>query len=111
VLAVLASIPQPLLHFRADRLSSERMSRLLPCLLLALCLMCAAFCELSALPARVRSRAVSRTSRLAMSTTGTGTPTTSTSKDILYDVPVSNHGARIRLLLKVKGIEDRVDIL
>jgi hypothetical protein len=46
-----------------------------------------------------------------MSTTGTGTPTTSTSKDILYDVPVSNHGARIRLLLKVKGIEDRVDIL
>lgn len=31
-------------------------------------------------------------------------------KDILYDVPVSNHGARIRMILKAKGIEDKVEI-
>lgn len=35
---------------------------------------------------------------------------TSINKDILYDVPVSNHGARVRIILKEKQIESLVDI-
>lgn len=31
-------------------------------------------------------------------------------KDILYDVPVSNHGARVRIILKEKGLENYVEI-
>eukprot|EP00607_Mallomonas_marina_P007205 CAMPEP_0182416654 /NCGR_PEP_ID=MMETSP1167-20130531/1029_1 /TAXON_ID=2988 /ORGANISM="Mallomonas Sp, Strain CCMP3275" /LENGTH=261 /DNA_ID=CAMNT_0024589633 /DNA_START=124 /DNA_END=909 /DNA_ORIENTATION=+ len=32
-------------------------------------------------------------------------------KDTLYDVPVSNHGARIRMILKAKGLESQVEIV
>ena len=31
-------------------------------------------------------------------------------KDILYDVSVSNHGARVRIILKEKGLENYVEI-
>ena len=31
-------------------------------------------------------------------------------KDILYDVPVSNHGARIRLIARLKNIELEVSV-
>jgi len=32
------------------------------------------------------------------------------SKDILFDTPVSNHGARVRMIIRSKGIEEYVDI-
>eukprot|EP01038_Epipyxis_sp_PR26KG_P012482 gene12482-16742_t len=31
-------------------------------------------------------------------------------KDILYDVPISNHGARVRMIIKAKSLHDRVEI-
>ena len=31
-------------------------------------------------------------------------------KDILYDIPVSNHGARVRMIVYEKGLEKRIDI-
>ena len=35
----------------------------------------------------------------------------SANKDVLYDVPVSNHGARCRMILYSKGISDQVSIV
>jgi hypothetical protein len=31
-------------------------------------------------------------------------------KDILYDIPVSNHGARLRVIIKSKGIENFIEL-
>jgi glutathione S-transferase len=51
--------------------------------------------QLSALlPPRVSPRISRRSSRSL------------TMKHILYDVPVSNHGARIRMIIQLKGIQD-----
>jgi hypothetical protein len=32
------------------------------------------------------------------------------SKDILFDVPVSNHGARVRIILKEKGLKNYIEL-
>ena len=31
-------------------------------------------------------------------------------KDVLYDVRVSNHGARLRIMIKEKGLSDTIEI-
>lgn len=31
-------------------------------------------------------------------------------KEVLFDTPVSNHGARVRMIIKAKGLADRIEI-
>ena len=59
-------------------------------------------------PAAVRTRAV----RVSVSRPVTAAaPLFTTTKPTLFDVPVSNNGARIRWLLYKKGLEDDFDII
>mmetsp|Transcript_9797 Transcript_9797/g.16161 ORF Transcript_9797/g.16161 Transcript_9797/m.16161 type:complete len:284 (+) Transcript_9797:106-957(+) len=41
----------------------------------------------------------------------TGSALGMSGKDVLYDVPVSNHGARLRIIIKEKCIQDQVTIV
>lgn len=56
-------------------------------------------------------RVPTRTLRGSASAARRGVHVTAGEKPILYDMPVSNNGARCRLVLYWKGLEDKVDVV
>jgi glutathione S-transferase len=53
-------------------------------------------------------RIPSTTTRRTSSSTSLLRMMSSSTQDVLYDVPVSNHGARIRIIIKEKGLQEHV---